>query len=128
MIPFLNEKDEVGNTVRSIRNTAGNHVDIITINDHSDDNYDYQADLAKFKVTYICNSYRIGAAASKEKGTRLVRTPYFLLLDAHMRCFTLDWHNTIVGELQKNDRQILCCQAKALEKNCKNIVLSLIHI
>ena len=122
VIPFLNEKDEVGNTVRSIRNTAGNHVDIITINDHSDDNYDYQADLTKFKVTYICNSYRIGAAASKEKGTRLVRTPYFLLLDAHMRCFTLDWHNTIVEELQKNDRQILCCQAKALEKNCKNIV------
>ena len=122
VIPFLNEKEEVGITVRNIRNTAGNDVDIIVINDHSDDNYDYQHDLAKFNVTYICNSYRIGAAASKEKGARLARTPYFLLFDAHMRCFTPDWHKAIVEELQKNDRQLLCCQARALEKDRKNVV------
>lgn len=122
VIPFLNEKEEVGNTVRSIRNTAGNKVDIIVINDHSDDNYDYQADLANLNVTYIFNSYRIGAAASKEKGARLARTPYFLLLDAHMRCFTPGWHTIIVSELQKNDRQILCCQTKALGKERNHIV------
>lgn len=122
VIPFLNEREEVGNTVRNIRNTAGYGVDIIVVNDHSDDNYDYQADLINFNVTYVCNDYRIGAAASKEKGARLAQTPYFLLLDAHMRCFTPDWHNAIVAELQKNDRQILCCQTKALERREKYIV------
>lgn len=122
VIPFLNEQDEVGNTVRSIRNTAGNRVDVIVVDDHSDDKYDYRSDLADFNVTYIYNDCRIGAAASKEKGVRLVRTPYFLLLDAHMRCFSHDWHNTIVSVLQKNDRQILCCQTKALEKDGKLII------
>ncbi|MBO5181079.1 MAG: glycosyltransferase [Paraprevotella sp.] len=122
VIPFLNEKEEVGHTVRSIRSTAGNNVDIIVINDHSDDNYNYQADLVNLNVTYIFNSYRIGAAASKEKGARLARTPYFLLLDAHMRCFTPGWHTIIVSELKKNDRQILCCQTKALGKERNHIV------
>ncbi len=122
VIPFLNEREEVGNTVRSIRNTAGNKVDIVVVDDHSDDNYDYRADLAYFNVTYIYNDCRIGAAASKEKGVRLACTPYFLLLDAHMRCFTSGWHNVIVAELQKNDRQILCCQTKALHKDEKQIV------
>ncbi len=122
VIPFLNEKEEVRNTVRSIRNTAGNNVDIIVINDHSDDNYDYQDDLVNFNVTYIFNTYRIGAAASKEKGARLTRTPYFLLLDAHMRCFTPNWHNIIIKELKKNDRQILCCQTKALGKEKNHVI------
>lgn len=122
VIPFLNEKDEVRNTVRSVRNTAGNRVDIIVINDCSDDGYDYCADLTRYHVTYIYNEYRIGAAASKEKGARLATTPYFILLDAHMRCYTLNWHDAIVRELQENDRRILCCQTKALEKDDKNIV------
>ncbi len=122
VIPFLNEGSEVGNTVRSIRNTAGNNVDIVIVDDHSDDNYDYRADIKDFNVTYVCNNCRIGAAASKEKGARLARTPYFLLLDAHMRCFTLNWHNIIITELQKDDRRILCCQTKALEKDAKQLI------
>lgn len=122
VIPFLNEKDEVGKTVRSIRNTAGNNVDIIVINDHSDDGYDYRADLVNFNVIYIQNDCRIGAAASKEKGARLVCTPYFLLLDAHMRCFTQDWHNIIIAELKKNERRILCCQTKPLEKRADQVI------
>lgn len=122
VIPFLNEQDEVKNTVRSIRNTAGKNVDIIVVNDDSDDGYDYESDLKEYHVIYVHNKYRIGAAASKEKGARLSRTPYFLLLDAHMRCFTVDWHETIIAELQNNDRQILCCQTTALGKDKHQIV------
>ena len=122
IIPFLNEGEEVRQTVRSVRNTAGRSVDIIVINDCSDDNYDYISDLAPFDVCYVKNSFRIGAAASKQKGTRLARTPYFLLLDAHMRAFTKDWHKKIVSELQQNDNRLLCCQTKALGKDDKKVV------
>ncbi len=117
VIPFLNEYDEVANTVRAVRATAGNEVDVIVINDHSDDDYDYEQALNGLDVHYIYNEFRIGAAASKEKGARLVNTPYFLLLDAHMRCFTPDWHRRIVKVLDADDRQLLCCQSKALGKD-----------
>lgn len=122
VIPFLNEGEEVRQTVRSVRNTAAHDVDIIVINDCSDDGYDYTSDLAPYGVTYVRNAYRIGAAASKQKGARLARTPYFLLLDAHMRAYTKNWHNIILGELQKNDNRLLCCQTQALGKDKKNVV------
>lgn len=122
VIPFLNEGEEVRQTVRSVRNTASRDVDIIVINDCSDDGYDYASDLAPFGVTYVRNACRIGAAASKHKGARLARTPYFLLLDAHMRAYTKNWHNMIVDELKQNDNRLLCCQTQALGKDKKNVV------
>lgn len=122
VIPFLNEGKEVVNTVRSIRNTAGKEVDIIVVNDCSDDDFDYKANLKNFNVAYVHNTYRIGAAASKQKGAFLCQTPYFLLLDAHMRCYTSKWHHLIVEELQKNDRRILCCQTRSLTKDRGRIV------
>ena len=116
VIPFLNEGDEVGKTVRSIRNTAGRKVDIIVVDDHSDDGYDYEADLRGFGVCLVRNACRIGAAASKHKGARLCRTSYFILLDAHMRCYTPGWHKAVVAELEANPRQLLCCQTEPLRR------------
>jgi len=60
---FLNEGEEVGNTVRSIRETAGDSVDIIAVNDASTDSYDYEADLKGLNVHYFVNKRRIGSAA-----------------------------------------------------------------
>lgn len=116
VIPFLNEGDEVANTVKSVRKTVGNRVDIIVINDNSDDGYDYMTDLNGLNVFYVHNKFRIGAAASKEKGAGLVATPYFLLLDAHMRFYDDKWVDRILEELHKNDSQLLCCQTKVLHK------------
>lgn len=53
IIPFLNEKEEVGNTVRSIRATVGEQVDIIVINDQSNDGYNYRKDILPYHVTYV---------------------------------------------------------------------------
>lgn len=116
VIPFLNEGDEVGHTVRSVRQTAGDRVDIIVINDCSDDDYDYLSDLEGQDVVYVYNRFRIGAAASKEKGARLATTPYFLLLDAHMRFYDNEWPDRIAAVLDADDRQLLCCQTKPLVK------------
>lgn len=122
VIPFLNEGIEVINTVRNVRNTAGSKVDIIVINDYSDDGIDYECLLSDYHVHYVNNQFRIGAAASKERGAQLVKTPFFILLDAHMRCYTNNWHEMIIHELQQDDRRLLCCQTKALTKDKHGIV------
>lgn len=116
VIPFLNEGDEIENTVRSVRETAGDNVDIIVVNDNSDDRFDYEYILHPYNVNYIYNPIRIGAAASKERGIQHVVTPYFLLLDAHMRFFDTEWYHTIIEELDCNNNRLLCCQSVALSK------------
>ena len=117
IMPFLNERDEVGNTLRSIRETAGNEVDIIVINDNSDDGYDYEREIKGYDVSYICNSRRLGVAACRDLGVELCRTPYFLLLDAHMRFYDNQWAECLVQLLGEDDRVLLCCQTRFLGKN-----------
>ena len=90
IIPFLNEKEEVGRTVRSIRETVGDSVDIIANNDQSDDGYPYREDLAPYGVSYVYNPERKGVAASRDYGVSLCTTPYFLLLDATCVSTTLN--------------------------------------
>lgn len=121
-LSFLNEGEEVGNTVRSIRETAGDTVDIIAVNDGSTDGYDYEADLKGLNVLYFVNKRRIGSAAGKEKAVQISSTPYFILIDAHMRFYQKDWVQRIVEELERNPHQLLCCQNKALIKETDGTV------
>lgn len=117
IIPFLNEKNEVGITVKSIRDTVGDAVDIIVINDQSYDQYDYRADLRNYSVSYVYNKERLGVAKCRDYGVSLCKTPYFLLLDAHMRFYDEKWADIIVGMLKENDRCLLCCQTDFLKKD-----------
>lgn len=117
VMPFLNEGEEVGNTVRNIRATAGFSVDVIVINDDSDDTYDYERDLSGLGITYVVNKNRIGAALSKERGAQLAKTPYFILLDAHMRFYENNWADYIVEELEFNSQRLLCSKSIPLNKN-----------
>ena len=117
IMPFLNEGDEVENTLNSIRDTVGDNVDIIIINDGSTDNFNYTLVAEKYNVKYIENRKRIGVAASRDKGVLQIDTEYFLLLDAHMRFYQTDWVDLIVKELSENDRVLLCCNTKFLTKN-----------
>lgn len=123
IMPFLNEGDEVIRTVKSIRETAGNSVDIIAINDCSFDGYDYRASLEGMNVNYVFNEERLGVAESRNLGVRLCRTSYFLLLDAHMRFYDGRWQSRIVSKLEEDDRVLLCCQTKALEKDADGNVV-----
>lgn len=117
IITFLNEGEEVIKTVTSIRQFAGETVDIIVINDHSYDGYDYYHELLPYNVHYFYNQKRKGVAASRDLGVELCGTPYFLLLDAHMRFYDMHWVETITHQLKQNDRCILCCQTKTLNKD-----------
>ena len=117
IIPFLNEKEEVANTVKSIRETAGENVDIIIINDQSNDGYNYRKDILPYHVVYIYNKKRLGVAASRDFGISLCKTPFFILLDAHMRFYNTLWVERIISILEKDDRCLLCSQTRFLGKD-----------
>jgi glycosyltransferase involved in cell wall biosynthesis len=115
IIPFLNEKNEVENTIESILlHSIKNQVDIILINDASDDEFDYMQILKKYEIVYVTNKTRIGVAASRDLGVRMSKTPYVMFLDAHMRFYENTWINRIVYELEKSPRSLLCCQTRGL--------------
>ena len=117
IIPFLNEGNEVLNTIESIRSSVGDNVEIIVINDCSNDEFDYSSAVSKFRVSYIVNKQRKGVAACRDLGISLCKTPYFLLLDAHMRFYDNKWHKRLSSLLDEDDRVLLCCQTRFLHKN-----------
>ncbi len=121
VIAFLNEAEEVKNTLSNVREWVGDKVDIVVVNDCSDDGYNYDTDLKPLGIAYYINSNRMGAARSKEFGISKIKTPYFLLLDAHMRFYDSAWLEILVHTLEQNDRQILCCQTKVLKKSGKRV-------
>lgn len=121
IIPFLNEGEEVRNTVESLLKHGGRQVEIILINDASTDGYDYKSVAQEFGVSYVEHTERRGVAASRDEGVESCRTPYFLLLDGHMRFYDELWIERIVGELEGDDRQLLCCQTKVLKKGEQGI-------
>lgn len=117
ILPFLNEKEEVQHTLDSIFSHLGERkVDVILINDASDDGYEYDRLLEKYKVQYIRNQTRQGVAKCRELGVSRCKTPYFLLLDAHMRFYSDTWADVILNYLESHDRVLLCCQNRILEK------------
>lgn len=114
IIPFLNEGEEVRNTVESLFLHGGREAEIILINDASTDGYDYKSMAQELGVCYVEHTERRGVAASRDEGVGCCTTPYFLLLDGHMRFYDGLWIERIVEELEENDRQLLCCQTKVL--------------
>lgn len=123
IIPFLNEREEVVNTLKSIRDHAGDRVEIIIIDDCSDDGWSYEELASPYDVSYIRNEKRKGVAASRDLGVALCRTPYFLLLDAHMRFYDGKWPERLVSLLEKDDRVLLCCQSRFLKKDADGRVV-----
>jgi glycosyltransferase involved in cell wall biosynthesis len=124
VIPFLNEGDEVANTVASIKATAVTDPCITLINDASTDGYDYKSVAEKYGCRYVHNAERLGVAESRNKGVRESQTPYFLLLDGHMRFYEHGWDERLVKLLDENPRSVLCGQTKRLGKNIADEVVA----
>jgi glycosyltransferase involved in cell wall biosynthesis len=108
VIPFLNEGIEVFRTVKSIRDTVGDSVNIILINDASDDGIDYKVVANEFNCKYVWNSKRLGVAGSRDMGVQLCETEMCLLLDSHMRFYDSDWLGVIVSEITSDPRRVYC--------------------
>ncbi|MDR1339895.1 MAG: glycosyltransferase [Prevotellaceae bacterium] len=116
IIAFLNEGAEIERTVASIRETAGDNVDILLINDGSHDGMDYETVARKYNARYHVNSIRLGAGPAKNLGTELCETPYFILFDGHMRFYHNDWWNETVNALENNDRAVYCLRCFPLDE------------
>lgn len=116
IIPCYNEGEELENTLKSLRDTVGRQVNVMVVDDCSCDSFDYAQIALKYEARYVRNAKRVGPACSKEKGVRLCETEYFIIFDAHMRFYQQDWHKIIIDELNKSQRQLLCCQTRVLSK------------
>ncbi len=117
IIPFKNEGEEVDNTLRSITEKAEGSINIILINDNSDDNYDYCQIANKYNALYVANQSSLGVAPSREIGIALCKTEYFLILDAHMRLFTQNWDKLLCDYLINDHRSIFCFTTLDIKKN-----------
>lgn len=106
IIPFLNEADEVRNTVANLRETAAGPVDILLINDASNDGYDYKSVAEAYGARYVEHRHRAGVAASRDEGVALSATDYVLLLDGHMRFPETGWDDLLLRYLPTDHRAI----------------------
>lgn len=91
LIPFINEGEEIINTVREVRRTVSYNVDIIVVDDASNDGIDYKSLLEPYNVIYIRNNTNKGSALSRDICVDNCHSPYFLFLDAHMRLYEYNW-------------------------------------
>lgn len=119
IIPFLNEGEEISNTLKSIRETAGDAVDILLIDDDSDSFgiFDYKKMADTFSAKYIKNETRMGVARSRDIGVGLITTKYFLIIDGHMRFYNNNWWIVILNELKRDERALYCCKCRPLDSD-----------
>lgn len=113
IITFRNEGEEVERTILEIKRTAGNAVNIVLVNDASEDDYDY-GDLKNryTQIRYLENQQRIGCAASRDIGIDACETPFFLIIDGHMRFYNDHWWSRFVDEIKSDFRAIYCCRCR----------------
>ena len=69
VIPFYNEGEEVKNTLESIRQTVGDEVEVILVDDCSDDGWDYIACARQYGAHYL-HPYRGGRSQGKRHSER----------------------------------------------------------
>ena len=82
----LNDQDECLETIRSIRQTAGDAVEIVVVDDCSGSPYTSDQRFSQFKnVTIICNMHRCGCGPSRHLGAMAAKGEWLLICDSHMR-------------------------------------------
>lgn len=115
---FLNEGEEVWNTLLDLQlHTDVGSCDVIVINDASNDGVDYDAIVRQFPhVRYYRNSRRKGVAACRDMGVELCRTPYFIMVDCHVRFIGHTWLDEVIAALKEEPEALLCCQTRFLRK------------
>lgn len=109
VMAFRNEGDEVALTCKSARETAGDRIDIVCVDDASDDGRDYESELKQYNVRYHRNIMRMGSSQGKEIAVSLCKTPYFIIMDAHCRFYTENWLDIVERTILENDDTTLYC-------------------
>ena len=106
IICFKNEGNWIETTVKSIRESTED-VEILLINDCSDDGFNYGEVAERYGCRYLCNDQTLGVAGSRDLGVKNCETPYFILLDGHMKFPERDWDKRIIGALDTHPKSIV---------------------
>lgn len=123
IMPFLNENDEPRQTINSIYQTANpNHFEIIAIDDNSKDSSPIPI---RPEVHYTKNKERIGVNGCLQMGINQAKTPYVLIIDAHMR-FPQGWYTTLIDCITREPNTAWCMSCMQLGYN--NMELSKANI
>jgi len=106
IIPYLNEGNEIVETIKSINSTADpNLVDVIAIDDCSK----VPTDLSMFKnVKAIRNGQRMGVDWSRRLGVELAKDKYCLILDGHMRLMNDNWAKKMINYIDSYPKTLWC--------------------
>lgn len=123
IIPFQNEGYEVEKTVTSVRGTAKD-VKIMLIDDNSNDGYNYKKVAEIFGCDYYRNETNLGVAGSRNFGVFHCTTPYFVLLDAHMRFYETNWDERLVKLLKENPERLITSNTIYFGKDENDIYLN----
>lgn len=114
IIPFKNEGIEIEKTVASVRATSC--CNIILINDFSNDGYNYKDIADRFGCEYLESNYPLGVAGGRDLGVSKIKTPYFVLLDGHMRFYDSDWELRVIKHLKENPESIITSNSSIFTK------------
>lgn len=120
VIGFKNEGIEVEKTVLSLLISDFN-IDIVLVDDASDDGYDYKRVADTFGCKYVRNEKSLGCAGARNVGVEYVTTPYFMLMDAHMRfnIYNKAFSSRFVKELDKDPNQFVQCNTCVIRSNAE---------
>jgi glycosyltransferase involved in cell wall biosynthesis len=109
---------DLPNTIKSIRNTAGNSPEVIVVNDHGFTGL-YLSDVGNVKV--INNSHRLGVGPSRHIGLLHAKGDYVLLLDSHMR-FQPGWYEKVMARLEGRPKTLTCFTCLALDSQHMDVI------
>lgn len=111
IIATYNRKDYVCEAVRSILKQSYNNIEIIVIDDYSDDGtYEYLKNTFGDTITSFRNSSNMGPSFSRNKGLNIANGKYIGLLDSDDILYS-DNHTKIAVDIMENDDRvaIFCC-------------------
>lgn len=117
VIPFLNEKDNLAKTLYSIDSTKSEDVEIILVDDCSDDRFDYSTVAENYNCKLYRNPYRKGVAKCRDIGVNSAKSDNILLLDAHMKFFDKDWVGKISEHLKFKKTRLYCAKSIVLDES-----------
>ena len=118
VIGFRNEGAELEKTIMSFL-LSDDDINIVLVDDASDDGYEYKRVADTFGCLYIRNEKPLGCAPARSIGVSHINTPYFILTDAHMRVNTRQQKFTtrFVRALKEDDSRIVQCNTIVMRSN-----------
>jgi len=105
IITALNEDPKmINNTIKSIKETTSSNVEIILIDDYSDN----IVTIDDPSVKLIRNPSRIGVGPSRHLGATIAKNKYILLTDSHM-LFDPGWYEQFVFRAKTEKENVAFC-------------------